>query len=72
MTIVIMVMITIKITINVMMGVTIIIMVMVMMDDVDDNVNRQKAKEAKPWIDYEINNDNTEIIIKDGDSNQPL
>ena len=50
----------------------IIIMVMVMMVGVDDIVNRQKAKEAKPWIDYEINNDNTELTIKDGNSNQPL
>ena len=54
------------------MAMTIIIMVMVMMDDIDDNVNRQKAKEAKPWIDDEINNDNTEIIIKGGDLNRPL
>ena len=42
-----------------------------MIDNVDDIVNRQKAKEAKPWIDYEINNDNTEIIIKGGDLKQP-
>ena len=72
MTIIIMVMITIKIIIKVMMAMTIIIMVMVMMDDVDDIVKRQKAKEAKSWIDYEINNDNTEIIIKGGDLNRPL
>ena len=40
------------------------LMVMVMMVDVDDIVNRPQAKEAKPGIDDEINNDNAEIIIK--------
>ena len=54
----------------VMMAMRIIIRVMVMMDDVDDYVNRQRAKEDKPEIDYEINNNNTEI--QGGDLNQPL
>ena len=48
MTIIIMVMITTKIIIKVMIARPIIIMVMVMMVGVDDIVNRQKAKEAKP------------------------
>ena len=47
-----------------MMKMTIIIMVMVMMVDVDYIVNRQKVKEAKPGIDYEINNDNTVLSIE--------
>ena len=59
MTIIIMVMITTKIIIKVMIARPIIIMVMVMMVGVDDIVNRQKAKEAKSGMDYEINNDNT-------------
>ena len=43
-----------------------------MMVGVDDIVNRQKAKEAKSGMDYEINNDNTEIMIKGGDLNQRI